>query len=91
MEKFNQKESLQSDCRRFRKACEQIVLLNSKLDNTRVRYSKARKMNKRSAKYTLRMKIAVIENIRDAYYAYACQKADAIEVAKKEHFEVMGD
>ena len=45
--------------RRFRRACDQIVLLNQKLGEVQKRYKKARSTNNRSFRYNLRLKLAV--------------------------------
>ena len=47
--------------RRFRRACDQIVLLNQKLGEVQKRYKNARRTNNRSFRYNLRLKLAVVE------------------------------
>ena len=47
--------------RRFRGACDQIVLLNQKLGEVQKRYKTARSTNNRAFRYNLRLKLAVIE------------------------------
>lgn len=63
---------------RFKRACEQVVLLNDKLEGLQRRYDKARQENHRSFRYNLRLKMASVEGVRNAYYEYACEKAERI-------------
>jgi len=63
---------------RFKRACEQVVLLNDKLEGLQRRYDKARQENHRSFRYNLRLKMASVEGVRNAYYEYACEKAEKI-------------
>ena len=63
---------------RFKRACEQVVLLNDKLEGLQRRYDKARQDNQRTFRYTLRLKMASVEGVRNAYYEYACEKAEKI-------------
>ena len=62
----------------FQKACEQIVLLNKRLDELQLRYDRANKDGNKSFRYSLRLKIAAGEGLRNTYYEYACTKADLI-------------
>ena len=52
--------------RRFRRACDQIVLLNQKLGEVQKRYKNARRTNNRSFRYNLRLKLAVVEGVRNS-------------------------
>lgn len=62
----------------FQKACEQIVFLNKKLDDLQIRYDRANKEGNKSFRYSLRLKIAAGEGLRNTYYEYACAKADLV-------------
>ncbi|KAK6180567.1 hypothetical protein SNE40_012698 [Patella caerulea] len=62
----------------FRRACEQIVQLNRRLDEMAKRYDKASRENHRSFRYSLRLRMAVTEGVRNMYYEYAANKADEI-------------
>ena len=72
--------------RRFKRACEQIVLLNYKLSDLFFRYDKALKENQRSFKYSLRLKISVLEGVINRYGDYAQQKAHIIADLRREMF-----
>ena len=72
--------------RRFRRACDQIVLLNQKLGEVQKRYKNARRTNNRSFRYNLRLKLAVLEGVRNMYYDYAYAKADQVADLRRELF-----
>lgn len=78
MEKFQLHAELYETEMRFKKACEQVVLLNDKLEGLQRRYDKARQENHRSFRYNLRLKMASVEGVRNAYFEYACVKAEKI-------------
>ena len=63
---------------KFRKACIQIVLLNKQLEDFKDWYSKAKEDNFRSFRYNLRLKLAIIEGVRNMYYDYAYMKAEKV-------------
>lgn len=83
--------SLVNSERRFRRACEQIVLLNQKLEELQLRYGRAKSDNLRSYRYSLRLRLAVVEGLRNTYYEYAHGKADEVAELRQELFgeEVM--
>ena len=72
--------------RRFKRACEQIVLLNYKLSDLFFRYDKAIKENQRSFKYSLRLKISVLEGVIHRYADYVQENAHIIEDLRREMF-----
>jgi hypothetical protein len=47
--------------KKFKRSCEQIVLLNDKLDDLQTRYDTAKRDDRRSFRYPLRLKIAVVD------------------------------
>lgn len=63
---------------RFRRACEQVILLNNKLQDLQVRYDRARRDELRSFRYNIRLRMSGVEGVRNAYYEYARQKADKV-------------
>lgn len=72
--------------RRFRKACDQIVMLNQRLGEVQKRYKLAKRSNNRSFRYNLRLKLAVIEGSRNMFYDYAYAKADQVAELRRELF-----
>jgi hypothetical protein len=59
--------SLVDSERRFRRACEQIVLLNHKLEDLQRRYARAKSENRKSFRYSLRLRLAVVEGLRNTF------------------------
>jgi hypothetical protein len=78
--------SLVDSERRFRRACEQIVLLNHKLEDLQRRYARAKSENRKSFRYSLRLRLAVVEGLRNTYYDYAHGKADHVAELRQELF-----
>ena len=78
MEKFNLSAQLYETESRFRRACQQIILLNSRLEELQLRYDQARLDNHKSFRYNLRLKMATVEGVRNSYYEYACWKAETV-------------
>ncbi len=76
---------------KFKKACEQVVLLNDKLEGLQRRYDKARIENHRSFRYNLRLKMATVEGVRNAYYEYASGKAERIAELRYDVMQLDGD
>ena len=68
------KNELQQTEIRFRKACNQINLLNRKMESIHKRYNCAKKNNHRVFRYKLRLRLAVVEGLRNMYYEYANKK-----------------
>lgn len=83
---FDQRSKLVESERRFKRACEQIVQLNYSLDALQQRYNKAKKDNHRSFRYSLRLRIAVVDGMRNMYYDYAHKKAEAVAELRQELF-----
>ena len=63
----------------FRRACQQVILLNNQIEMMKARYERARDVNRRSFRYTNRLKLCAIEGVRNMFYEYACRKCDEIE------------
>ena len=82
--RLDQRFTLIDTERRFRRACEQIVQLNYKLDDLQGRYLSAKKDNLRSFRYNCRLRLSVVEGLRNMYYDYAHQKAEDIDGLRKD-------
>ena len=86
MKSLDKRFTLSDTERRFRKACDQIILLNQRLGEVQKRYKMAKRANNRSFRYNLRLKLAVIEGARNMYYDYAYCKADQVAELRRELF-----
>ena len=78
--------SLMDSERRFKRACEQIVQLNYKMSDLQSRYSRAKAENHRSFRYSLRLRLAVVEGLRNMYYDYAHNKAQTVADLRREMY-----
>lgn len=70
--------------RKFRRACQQIRLLNHRIEDAQIRYDRAYKTNRRSFRYTWRLQLATLEGMRNMFYEYACNRADELEGLQEE-------
>lgn len=87
IQSLDKRFTLSDSERRFRKACDQIVMLNQRLGDVQKRYKAAKRCNNRSFRYNLRLKLAVIEGARNMYYEYAYAKADKVAELRRELFD----
>ena len=86
MKSLDKRFTLSESERRFRKACDQIVLLNQRLGDVQKRYKMAKRSNNRSFRYNIRLKLAVIEGSRNMFYDYAYAKADQVAELRRDLF-----
>lgn len=70
--------------RKFRRACQQIRLLNHRIEDAQIRYDRAYKTNRRSFRYTCRLQLATLEGMRNMFYEYACNRADELEALQED-------
>jgi len=66
-------------CRRFKRAITHVSLLNNRIRYTGTRYQTASDGNRRSARYVLRMRLAVLEGVRTCFCEYAQEKAEILK------------
>ena len=72
--------------RKFRNACVQLLALNKRIDNMKRRYKRAKNDNINRFRYNLRLKLAVIEGVRNMYYEYAHMKAQQVSDIRRQLF-----
>lgn len=65
--------------KKFKNACNQVILLNNQIEYVQVRYDRAVKSNKRSYRYFERLRLATLEGVRNMIYEYACRRADELD------------
>lgn len=56
---------------KFYKACDQIILIDRKLQDMTLRYNQANEEGHRSMRYNRRLQLVTLEGVRAAYYQYA--------------------
>ena len=62
----------------FRRACEQVLVLNKQVENLTSRYSESEQRGNKIVYYQLRLRISILEGVRNMFYEYAAQKANVI-------------
>ena len=78
MEKFDMYAQLYESQRRFRIACDQLVLFNDKLTTLNKRCDDATSKEHGTFQSALRMRIMILEGMLVAYYNYACLKQNEV-------------
>ena len=76
--------------KKFRVACSQLILLNNAIDEAEVRYHRAQAAERRSYRYTLRLKLCTLEGVRNMFYEYASSHADELEKLQLKLYEDTG-
>jgi uncharacterized radical SAM superfamily Fe-S cluster-containing enzyme len=79
MEREILEQALDAVVPKFQRACDQVRRLNSHIQSLQVRYDRAKRDNQRSFRYSLRLKIATVEGVRNTYYEYACEIGAQVE------------
>ena len=80
MKTFELYAKLHDSQRRFNRACDQILLLNSRLRCIRKRYNLARSSDSKTFRFPLRMRMMVTEGLIKTYYHYAdVKRAEILE------------
>ena len=66
--------ALYESSRRFKRACQQIEILKTHLLDTNQRYTVAKESGRKVHRYTIRMRIMIVEALLRTYCHYAHQK-----------------
>lgn len=80
-------QQLASMEKRFLLCCQQITLVDQRLDSLQIRYIRASKDQNRSLRYSLRLQIATVEGIRNIFYQYAKSKGAEIAKLRRDLFD----
>ena len=67
---------------KFKLACNQLRLLNSRISIVQKRYDRANSQQKRSFRYSIRIQLCVLEGTRNMYYEYASKLADTLDLLR---------
>ena len=65
--------------RKFRRACKQVVILNSQITDLKLRYDRAASNQQRKWRCAIRLRLATIEGARNMFYEYASRKCEELE------------
>ena len=78
MKKFEMYAKLSDSQHRFNRACDQILLLNTRLNGLQRRYLSAKSSDYKTFRFPLRMRMMVAEGLVKRYYHYADMKRSEI-------------
>lgn len=62
----------------FRRACEQVYVLNGQIHETKRRFNEADDRQNKVSRYNLRLRLSVLEGVRNMFYEFAAKKAAEI-------------
>ena len=65
--------------RKFRRACQQVELLNIQLTDLKQRYKRAARVDRKSFRCSVRLRLASMEGVRNMMYKYAEVQCEEIE------------
>ena len=68
----------------YNSACGQLIVLNMSMERLTARYVRAEKLGLRTCRYSLRMRMAITEGVRNMFYEYATHKAYQISKVRQE-------
>ena len=91
MNPFEFYAKLHDSKRRFNRACDQILLLNTRLRGLRKRYKSARSSDSNTFRFPLRIRMLVAEGLVKSYYHYADMKRSEILVLRSELSKIDND
>lgn len=72
--------------RKFRRARQQILILNERIEALLIRYRRSEQTGRRSFKCSERLQVATVEGVRNMYFEYArrqCEIMDDLQDALK--------
>ena len=72
------RQSLEIAESHFRKACEQVIVMNRQIKDLTDRFEEAESTGNKTMRYKLRLRLSVIEGVRNMFYEFAAQKAVTI-------------
>ena len=65
--------------RRFKRACQQLVILNNAIKEIQTKYDRAVRANQRSCRYLTRLRLVTLEGVRNMFWEYANSRADLLD------------
>ena len=65
--------------KKFKAAQQQVLILDRCMEDLQVRYDRAAAENRRSYRYSLRLKICSVEGVRNMFCEYAMRQYDLLE------------
>ena len=72
-------DEIQTLAGKFQHACRQVVLLNDRVNDAQVRFDRSATEDQRSFRYCLRLRLMILEGVRNTYYEYATRCATSMD------------
>ena len=72
-------ERIESVSDRFQLVCSQLRILNRHIGEIQHRYKVADQKHQKSFRYSIRIRLCVIEGVRNMHYEYALKLADTLD------------
>ena len=82
MDSTNLESMIKSVTIKFEKACWQIRLLNQQLNDLEMRFKCSAENGNRVYNYNQRIKLCVVEGVRNVYYEYAQRISDRLDALR---------
>ena len=84
-------ERIESVSSRFQLVCSQLRILNRHITEIQHRYKAADQKHQKSFRYSIRIRLCVIEGVRNMYYEYALKLADTLDQLRtRAGFHIVG-
>ncbi|KAI0219658.1 hypothetical protein LSAT2_028863 [Lamellibrachia satsuma] len=64
---------------KFSRSCDQIMLLNNRIDDMQSRFDCALADSQRTFRYSIRLRLATLDGVRNMFLEYATRVADQLE------------
>ncbi len=64
---------------KFHTACRQVTLLNERVIDAQNRFDRSNNVDRHSFRYCLRLRLIVLEGVRNIYYEYATRCAASLD------------
>ena len=65
--------------RKFKRACQQVILLNNRIKETQTKYDRAVRKRRRSFRYHNRLRQVTLEGVRNMFLEYANRHGDRLD------------
>lgn len=70
--------------RRFKRVCRNLVLMNNNIRAVKARYDRAVKLDRKTMRYNMRLRILTLEGVRNMFFEHAEERADQLDDMEKE-------
>ncbi|KAH3747766.1 hypothetical protein DPMN_182196 [Dreissena polymorpha] len=76
--------------RHFRHACQQVTIISRHMEEATIRFHAADKAGDKNFRYHIRLRLSILDGVRNMYYEYAAKKATEIVELQQRVLDVIG-